>query len=612
MAEIGSSKFRLKRNVYIILSGILVLALIVQVAQSPYVLQFYRHSNQIAKDWRPVAADPSLSVPSGKAYCLVYDGGDPMNVSIWKHANRVLGYMKKPSVSIDISKSEFDPSICEAVIVSSRYWGQLGDLDRISRYVENGGYVMFAVTPEIDDAFYRLYRKTGILNAGSYGDFNGINLTSNVLIGGEGLLIEDDFISNSSILAELDSSSRVLATSYSGTPLLWDFEYGTGKFMLFNGTMLQEKANRGLLAGAISLLVPDFIYPVFNAKLMYIDDFPAPIAKGVHPQIYRDYNRDIPSFFAEVWWPDMLKAASRYDIKYTSVFIESYNDLVDAPFADPPDADLKGLISFGREVLKSGGEIGLHGYNHQALQMDQTVAESFGYKPWKDAESMADSIRETIRFVSKALPSYRMNSYVPPSNVLSAEGREALKAAWPELAIISSLYEEDAKNLSYVQEFVVSDDGILEMPRVTSGYTDRTFDRWLETNVLTTHGYFSHFIHPDDLLDPVRSGHLNWEQLYESFVRKMARVEGDYSWLKPSTSTEAGIRVSDMLAARVDFAREGDAVSGRIEPFRESLSFVIRTDATFKSMSGCKAQKIDEGTYLLTASSSEFHYRLSR
>lgn len=590
----------------------LALALIYLVAQSPYVLQFYRHDNRLAKEWRPVHAVSGPIPQSGDPFCVATNGSDPFNVTIAEQIEQVLRYMKKPFVSVDISKAELDVEPCESVIVSSSYWGQLGDLDRLDRYVSDGGYVMFAVTPDVDDAFYRLYRKTGILNAGTYGTLSGIRLTSNVLIGNRDLAIEDDFITNSSLFVELDAKSRVLATSYTGTPLLWEYEYGDGKFMMFNGTMLQEKSSRGLIAGAIGLLVPDFIYPVFNAKLMYIDDFPAPIAKGVNEEIYREYNRDIPSFFAEVWWPDMLKAASRHDIKYTAVLIESYNDNVDLPFADPVDADLKGLISYGREVLKSGGEIGLHGYNHQSLQRDPTVADAYGYKKWSDTESMAESVREALRFFRKALPNYAMNSYVPPSNVLSAEGREALKAGWPELAIISSLYGDDATGFSYVQEFEVAEDGILELPRVTSGYVDRAFDSWLEANVATTHGFFSHFIHPDDLFDPERNEGKNWSELYEGFSGKLARVESTFPWMTPSASTEAGVRVSNTLAAQVELQRDGDKVVGRIRPFRDSVFFIVRTEAAFKNLSGCKVQKIDENTYLLTATGEQFQYQLSR
>ena len=92
---------------------------------------------------------------------------------------------------------------------------------------------------------------------------------------------------------------------------------------------------------------------------------------------------------------------------------------------------------------------------------------------------MAAATKEAVDFAHKAFPSYSMVSYVPPSNVLSPEGREALKKSWPSLAVIASLYPEDGNNLAYVQEYTIAEDGILEMPRVTSGYSEGDFERWL-------------------------------------------------------------------------------------------------------------------------------------
>ena len=46
-------------------------------------------------------------------------------------------------------------------------------------------------------------------------------------------------------------------------------------------------------------------------------------------------------------------------------------------------------------------------------------------------------------------------------------------------------------NSAYVQEYSIADDGIVEMPRVTSGYTEGDFQRWLNANAITTHGIFS-------------------------------------------------------------------------------------------------------------------------
>ncbi|WP_284641341.1 DUF2194 domain-containing protein [Paenibacillus silviterrae] len=606
------SKVRLKRNVYFIVVGIILLAFAIQVTQSQFVLNFSKNKaiHDSVSAWKPVAADPLLLTPSGEPYCVAFASDNDFSSKVKNNVERVLRYMKKPVKLFDVSKAEFKPSGCSTVIVTMEELTQLGDIDAVAHYVESGGYVLLAVHPMPDDSFYRLYRKLGIVNTGDLETAKGIHLTSNVLLGEKDLLVDDPFITNTVITVELDEKSQVLAKTANGIPLLWKYPYKQGAFMVFNGTMLQEKLNRGLISGALSLLLPDFIYPIFNTKLMYIDDFPAPIRKGLDARLYKEYHRDIPTFFKDVWWPDMLKAAKLNNVKYTAVLVQSYNDRVNPPFAAPDDEDIGGLISYGREVIKSGGEIGLHGYNHQSLQTSNEVADEYGYNAWNNVSDMEDSIKESVRFVSQAFPNYTMMSYVPPSNVLSSEGREALKRGWPALAVISSLYGEDATQLSYVQEFEIASDGILEMPRITSGYFERPFDRWFEANAITTHGIFSHFIHPDDMFDMNRSSGLSWEKLYKRYVDMLDRLKTVHPWLRPMNSTEAAMDMEKVLNSKVQFIRNGNKLQGTIEPFADKQYFIFRTTKSIGILSGCEIQKIDTGAYLVTAHHADFTIEL--
>src|SRR5690606_9546319 len=156
-----------------------------------------------------------------------------------------------------------------------------------------------------------------------------------------------------------------------------------------------------------------------------------------------------------------------------------------APLPSYRQEDLTNLIVYGREVLKTGGEIGIHGYNHQSLTFREDIAKEYGYYPWNSYEDMEASVREVVTFIERAFPNYDAVSYVPPSNVLSEEGRTALVNNWENLRVIASLYEDDPKGYSYVQEFEIAEDGIVEMPRITSGYYEAPDMLWLEASVMT-------------------------------------------------------------------------------------------------------------------------------
>ncbi|WP_138753877.1 DUF2194 domain-containing protein [Paenibacillus sinopodophylli] len=600
------------KNIYIILLVILSLGVLIQIARSQYVLQF-KHNKDLLEQREALLANVKENPPkeiSGTNYCVVYKGSDDYSMRLKNNASRTLQYMQKHTTEINIDEQAPRFSDCGVLIVAYNSLEQLGDINQIDQYVNKGGHILFMSSLNIDPEFQVIYRKMGIAAFGELHELQGIALMSNVLIGEKELRVDEEFMSNSTMSVELDHKSQVLATTTDGTPLLWKRAYGKGTFMVFNGSMFQEKINRGFFAGALSLLEPQFIYPIFNSKIFFIDDFPAPISKGVVPAIYREYKRDTPSFYQQIWWPDMLKAAKKYAVKYTAVIIQSYHDEVLPPFENPIDEDRFGLISYGREVIKSGGEIGIHGYNHQSLVVNKAVSDSFGYNAWKNADVMAESIKEVLSFTSDAFPKYSLLSYVPPSNVLDEEGRKALKKGWPNLTVISSLYGEDASGMAYVQEYEIAKDGIIEMPRVTSGYMEDSFEHWAEANAMTGLGVYSHFVHPDDVLSSARSKNQTWEKLYEGFTDKLKRLKKTYPWVRPMTSTEAALDMGVALTSQLTVTETDNRIEGEISNYRSNLYYVLRSDKKIGKQVNCSVQKIDANTFLVEVYNSKFTIEL--
>lgn len=603
---------KLKRNVYIIIIAILVLAVIVQVSRSQFIMESSRN-HELAKDRQTLISlskEQLLADPKEPAYCVAFDSSDEFSVKVKNNTIKTLQYMKKNAISVDTVKSPLPYDTCRTIVITNQSLDPISNISEVADYVDKGGFVMFASSLQQDNAFFQLYRKLGITGTGEQYEANGIELKSNVFVGEKGLKVDESFITNTANSVEIDEESQLMAVSREGTPLMWKRVYGQGSFLVFNGTMLQEKINRGLLAGGISLVEPNFIYPIFNTKQLFIDDFPAPIRTGTTPLIYEAYKKDIPRFYRDVWWPDMLKAAKKSNFKYTAVLIQSYLDQVKPPFRYPIDEDRYNLISYGREIIKSGGELGIHGYNHQSLQTSKEVADEFDYKPWANYDDIYASIQEVVRYLQDSFPSYHPSTYVPPSNVLGVEGREALPKAWPDLAVIASLYEEDAENLSYVQEYDISPDGVIEMPRVTSGYVEAPFERWAEANTMTSVGVFSHFVHPDDVIDDKRGKSLTWEKLYEQFSEKLERVQETYPWLRPMTATEGANSLVNTLTSQVSWTYEPDRMIGQIHPFREEMYFILRTERAIGQLKHCKVRKIDEHTYLVTAEQEKFEIGL--
>lgn len=381
---------------------------------------------------------------------------------------------------------------------------------------------------------------------------------------------------------------------------MWEKDYGKGSFIVFNGTMLNEKCNRGLIAGVISLGKANLIYPIINIKMMCIDDFPAPIPEGINKEIFEEFNRDIPQFYREVWWSDMIKISKNYDFKYSGFVIQNYGDDVKPPFEKGSYRDTENLLIYGKELLGIGGEMGLHGYNHQSLALEGYIKQDLGYNSWESEGDMEKSIEELIRFIHNVFQDYELRAYVPPSNILSEEGRRAIAGANPDLGIISSVYLINTEGDAYAQEFELGDGGILEIPRLTSGYEKTEEGMWVIYNGANLPGVFSHFVHPDDILDPERSYGKSWTELHKEFESMVKEVSEKYSWLRGCTISSAGqelIRYLDCVPI-IDYS--DNSIDIYTKDFREDIYCIMRTEDKITDALNCEYKKIAEDAYLLT------------
>ncbi len=595
------------RKVIIIVLFVLLCGLILHISRTQFVLKMVDNEDLLSyKDEIIQANLEQQSTTSQQVdYCIVYDN---TTTSFKNNAEQALSYMQKKTKSYDVYLGKVDYAKCPRIILTTPYLKHLGSIEEIESYVYNGGRLFFMNVLNMDTHFKALYRKLGILDFHNYIESKGVDMLSNVLIGTKGKSFLESEI-NVSLGITLDKNIDILIQSTNGTPLLWKNDYGQGAFMVFNGTMLVDKVSRGLLSGAISLLEPDYIYPIFNMKTYFIDDFPAPIAKGKNPIIYKEYKRDLPSFYQNIWWPNMLQIAKQNNIIYTGGIIESYNDRVHPPFENTEDKEFSYLISFGRELIQSGGEIGFHGYNHQSLTMDKKISQSFGYNVWTSTEDMKASIQEILQYAKVAFPSYTVTSYVPPSNALSVEGRQILKEAWPDLIVISSLYSEDSTNRSYIQEFEIAQDGIIEMPRISSGYFQTESDDWAIANAITGLGVFSHFTHPDDVISEDRSKG-GWSDMYEDFKQYMENINTTYPWLRAMTATKAALNQAMVLQSNVQIEQTPSKINGKIEKFYSDQYFILRTEKKIGKLKNCDIKKIDTNTYLVQAYNSNFEVTL--
>ena len=522
---------------------------------------------------------------AGRLQALVlWDKESEVSEKYAGNLQRVLGQMEFSWELLDIrQKDAVSYTDYDLVIVAFDDWDRLigEDSRRLLRYVEQGGRLFLGMAPStVEKVLPVWYRAMGVTEYGEFVGIEGIFFDQELLAGSQGRSFVEESFSDSALGVQLSNSQYLLASGVIGdrkTPLIWKAPYGEGQILTCNATGITGDMWTGVAGGCVASLFDEILYPVINGKTVFLDDFPSPMYNTENLAIQRDYNRTVREFFRDIWWPDMQSAAVQYGVEYVGLFIATYDDIViPEDFLYQEDSTEQ---YFGNSLLQNGYEMGAHGYNHQSLAGAGEVPEDLGYNAWASEEDMAASLTELRDIAQGLFPQVKFYTYVPPSNYLSEEGRQAVAEALPDLQAISGVYTKEGEEGSvYVQDFSVAEDGIAEYLRVTSGMLEDTYDEFAAMNACALYGAFSHFVHPDDILDKERGGGQGWEDLFQAYCDKLGLVNRYFEGLRPLTAVEAGqaLRVADALD--VSLTVEGDTAAGRCNGFTGSAYCYLRTD----------------------------------
>ena len=480
-----------------------------------------------------------------------------------------------------------------------------------TQWVYEGGDAMFALSLEKETYSSILEQKLDIISSDYKNAMvESIYLDENFMLGGgRSYTVTDAF--DSAWAVELGDKAVVHAWTNDDRklPLIWENAYGDGKFVVDNFG-LYTKGARGFYAASYSLLGEACAYPVIDGATFYLDDFPSPVPGGDSTYIKRDYETSVSEFYSNIWWPDMLELAEKYGVKYTGVIIENYGDETDGDIVKQENT-IK-FEYYGNTLLHRGGEIGYHGYNHQPLCLENTdYGDVLPYNTWDSYMSMRAAVEELIRFGDENFPTTEKTVYVPPSNVLSQEGRQMLATEFPEIKTIASTYFPG--EFGYVQEFEVAEDGIVEQPRVISGCSINDYMQLAAVSELNMHFVSTHFMHPDDLLDEDRGAKLGWEKLKADLDEYMDWLFESAPLLRRLTGSEMSGAIQRYSALTVTREIEDDEFKLYLDNLYDEAYLMVRiNEGVPAGVTGGELQHLTGNLYLLCADEDEVTIKLSR
>ena len=558
-------------------------------------------------------------ISSEQSVLILYQQEDEYSEKLKDNIERVCDWMKLKTQSLNAERSDAVSFMDYDMVVIAAPEVEItigSDLARVMNYVESGGTLFWATVPtEIGSGFNYVYRQLGIIDMSDYKDISDYAFIRDLIPGSKGLTFSGEAFADAAIAFQLEGACEVyLETKTEHIPLVWSYEYGKGKSVFCNMTALVGDYYSGMIAGCILALQDEFLYPVINAKAVFIDDFPSMQYNSDSDVIKEEYNRTVKEFYRDIWWPDMQSVAKKYNLKYTGVFMATYDNIVNPSEFHYEKDEMEQY--YGNSLQKNGFEMGVHGYNHQSLTLEGGTPKEMGYRPWASISDMCSSLEKYMEITNQLFGDIKMYSYVPPSNYLSAEGRMAVVESLPDLKVISGVYtKEEEEGEVYVQDFSVAADGIVEFPRVTSGMLEGDYDNFTIISAAGLYGVFSHFIHPDDILDAERGQGKTWQELMDGFCAKVDLVNDRFNGMRALTAAEAADALKIAYYAEVEYTVTDTELTGKIYNYYGENYFYFKSEKTPETASeGCSVTKLnsmgDESFYLVHVTKPEFVIRL--
>lgn len=474
------------------------------------------------------------------------------NKEMFRNISTAFKNLKLNFTNIDSGSHEIGDAIQkldsdDLLIIATDDLSTLVAQPRIIRFISEGGKVFFPLLGTGSDALLNI---SGVKNLKERVIVSGFNPRIKLFPGLESYEVVNMSGRSESHLVELDKKAEVLITAENDFPLAWRFSFGKGKVIVFNSNLLNDSSFCGVLLQMTSLLNDYFITTVSNAKIVFIDDFPFPIPPGSEYVITRNYDeRSYEEFYKDIWWPQIKALAEKYKIKYTCLVLANYENSVEMPPVTISDRT-KGFIGYyGKDIIKSGHELGIHGYNHASLLMSDYAAalKAINYAPWKSVKDMETSLSCLKKALDETLGPIDYFTYVPPMNMLSKDGKQAVLNVFPGIKCFASLGNDSLyvdsspkEDGELKQELGPDPDfpAVYDLPRFSFGELYKSDEMWTVYNYVAYCGLVSHFFHPDDLMDAERSANKDWKQLHDSFEKMVSSITDKFPFLRGMTAKE--------------------------------------------------------------------------
>lgn len=504
--------------------------------------------------------------------------------------------------------AEGSPDLPDLLLIEPEFVS--GRSEQIARLMEQGVDAVFLALPdcgdvEADAALQKILGIHAILRPEI--ELRGIHLFQGFLLGGERIFAAGDgedaekqdldllvpwysvrtgtktFMRG--ILSEADSSrARDSELEDEDMPaLIWRNHFGSGEAYAVNGRYMENrKIGIGVLQAMMYERAEYFLYPVINAQLFSVANFPM-LTDENQEQVLPVYGRSVTKMQTDIIMPMMIKLAAKHHFQ-PSCFMSVKYDMDDA--AQPDTAALK-------TYLPMLGE------------MDGELCLSSDYRGASTAAGKAQYDRNAL---DAAGLDYRIASVLSPCSGLSSLPDELRQAGLTEIQTVSTSDESDEYPIVGFLE------GNIVCLQSTSDLTRHTFTDELETLGVQTLLAYSNGSY--DMASTFYSDNVEdeWQNASRRIISNLTTYTEPFHAVDRLTAAESDARVRTYFALRYDAVRSGDDISVTVsnDAGTDACYFILRTHGeTVESVEGGTFVELEKNAYLISAGGETLRVHLA-
>lgn len=483
----------------------------------------------------------------------------------------------------------------EAVLIDSAYMDYERDMPVLQEIMAEGIHLVFCTLPGFQEISEneQLRDMLGIMLAVSDDlQVSGIKLYNGFLLGGETWYIVNETSQARYQDMDLRMPWYVLdggtKTYMSGVleveeyetvknedlpAIMWRRSTGQSYNFAVNGAYFDDCSGFGILSSIMYELNDYEVYPVVNAQSVIIKNYPV-FAYEHEEDMEKYYSRNMSAVLRNIVWPDISNLATNTGAKLTFMITPQFD------YTDKNEPSSQEMEYFFRLFNEKGFEAGLSTYRN----LQTTLSEKF---------------ETDRRFFRTFLGNYKFVSLYARSGEIIQLQSENLSL----LEHVRTIVTDDA--LSSINElFSYADEDTLQIKSLISaaGYS---FKRdFMQKSLDTSLAYANIRLDLTTTAAPVSVAQL-WDRTYKNAATALSSYLSRHKYFNSCTVSEADKRIRKFLALDYEFHKVNNTLEIDIKNFDESADFMLRFhNQEIAEISGGSYQEIEEGSYLLTANSS--------